>query len=79
MNLENELKQYVAENLIEGTGDVALDEALIATGRIDSLGLMKLLAHVQQRYRVDLIAIGGPDDFETITTIAAAIRRHGVA
>ena len=79
MAIESELKQYIVEQLLEGDGDAAVEEneALIATGRIDSLGLMKLIGHIQQRYRIDLMASGGPDDFESIATLAAAIRRHG--
>ena len=79
MEIENELRRYVTENLLEGggQGDVTDDEALIATGRIDSLGLIKLIGHIQQRFRVDLMAVGSPDDFESIRTLAAAIQRHG--
>ncbi|MBK8232526.1 MAG: hypothetical protein IT349_14985 [Candidatus Eisenbacteria bacterium] len=77
--IENELRQFILENLLEGSGqaEVADDEALVATGRIDSLGLIKLIGHIQQQYRVDLMASGGPDDFESISSMAAAIRRHG--
>jgi hypothetical protein len=32
---------------------------------------------VQQRWYVDLMTSGGPDDFQSIATLAAAIRRHG--
>jgi acyl carrier protein len=55
--------------------DVGLDEPLIRSGRVDSMGLLQILGFIQQRYGVDLSATGGPSDFETVTSLAAAIRR----
>ncbi|MFN8549609.1 MAG: hypothetical protein U0527_16965 [Candidatus Eisenbacteria bacterium] len=80
MAIETELKQFILEQLLEGGAETQVkeDESLVASGRIDSLGLM-LIGHVQQRYRVDLMAVGGPEDFESIASMAAAIRRHGVS
>lgn len=81
MAIETELKQFILEQLLEGGAETQVkeDESLVASGRIDSLGLIKLIGHVQQRYRVDLMAVGGPEDFESIASMAAAIRRHGVS
>lgn len=77
-HIEEELKQYIQERILRGTStiDVTIDDALIATGRLDSLGLMQLLAHVQQRWKVDLLTLAGPDDFVSITTLAQAIRKY---
>jgi len=81
MNIEEDLRQYIGEILLTQGSPAAPrdDEALIASGLIDSLGLIKLLAFVQQRWQVDLLASCGPEDFESIATLAAAIRRHGRA
>lgn len=78
MEIERALHGYIVESLLDGSagsgpGD---DENLIGTGRIDSLGLLKLVGYVQQHYGVDLMAVGGPEDLESIRSLAAAIRRH---
>jgi len=52
-----------------------VSDSLLGAGKIDSLGLMRLLAHIQQRFKVDLMAVGNPDDFESIQSLAGAIRR----
>ena len=39
------------------------------------MGLLQILGFIQQRYGVDLASTGGPSDFETVTSLAAAIRR----
>lgn len=81
MEIEQELHRFVVETLLAGTdaANVTFDENLIGTGRIDSLSLLKLVGHVQQLYGIDLMAVGGPDDFESIRSMSAAVRRHGHA
>ena len=82
MDIEREIKQYVEETLLGGAGrssGIAVDEALITGGHLDSLALMQLLGHVQQRWQVDLLALGGPQDFVSVSTLAQAIRRHAGA
>jgi len=78
VEIEKALRGYIVESLLDGAagGEPADDENLIGTGQIDSLGLLKLVGYVQQRYGVDLMAVGGPDDLESIRSLAAAIRRY---
>ncbi len=79
MEIDRELIAYVEENLLVGArppAGLATDDALIARGFIDSLGLMQLLAHVEQRWQVDLLEVASPDDFVSVATLARAIRRH---
>lgn len=78
MDIERSLRGYIVESLLDGSDstDLTDDENLIGSGRVDSLGLLKLVGFVQQNYDVDLMAIGGPEDFESIRSFAAAIRRH---
>ncbi len=75
MDLESELREYIVEHLVDGGGEVSVSDSLLGAGKIDSLGLMRLLAHIQQRFKVDLMAVGNPDDFESIQSLAGAIRR----
>lgn len=39
------------------------------------MGLLQILGFIQERYAVDLLSAGTPKDFETVTAMAAAIRR----
>jgi hypothetical protein len=78
--IEDELRSFISGDLLGGVGArIEDDEALIATGRIDSLGLIRLLGHIQERWQVDLMASAGPDDFQSIATLAAVLRRNGKA
>ncbi|MCA9730212.1 MAG: acyl carrier protein [Candidatus Eisenbacteria bacterium] len=77
MNVENELKTYIRDEVLRDPAQsIADDEQLISTGRIDSLGLIQILTHISERYRVDLMRDGNPDDFESVRSIAAAIKRR---
>ena len=38
------------------------------------MGLLQVFGFIQQRYGVDLASTGGPSDFETVTSLVAAIR-----
>jgi len=76
-DVERELRTFVEERLLEGRpAELGREEPLIASGRIDSMGLMQLLGHIQQRWQVDLLALGGPDDFVSLRTLADAVCRH---
>lgn len=74
--LVRELLRFVAEEVaLDGRG-LSAEERFIETGRIDSLGLVQLLAFVASRYGVDLSTAGDPRDLESIAALAAAIQRR---
>jgi len=77
MSLETELQQFIdAEVVADIVGKwVAVHEPLIRSGRVDSMGLLQIFGFIQQRYGVDLSSAGGPSDFETVASLAAAVRR----
>jgi acyl carrier protein len=77
MSIEADLQRLIAREIAVDpeAGEIAPDSPLIASGRIDSMGLLQILGYVQQRYGVDLLASGTPQDFETIAGLAAATRR----
>lgn len=78
MSIESDLQQFIAADVVaDGAAGVKLDEPIVRSGRVDSMGLLQILGFVQQRYGVDLAAAGGPSDFESVTALAAAIRRSG--
>jgi acyl carrier protein len=77
MSIETDLQDFISAEVVADAmvGNVRVDEPLIRSGRVDSMGLLQILGFIQQRYGVDLAATGGPSDFENVTSLAAAIRR----
>ena len=76
MSIESELQQFIAAEVVtDGDAGVGVEEPLIRSGRIDSMGLLRVLGFVEERYGVYLAETGSPTDFETVATLAAAVRR----
>lgn len=69
---------FRAEIVNDPTLELGLDDEIIARGLIDSMGIVRLLTHLQERYgiaefdRHDVIL----DNFRTIGTIAALVMRY---
>jgi len=78
MSLEQTLKVFIEENLVrdKSSGPVANDESLLARGVLDSLGLMNLIAFIEEktglRISDDEVML---ENFETIDAIVATIDR----
>ena len=68
----------VSEFVTSGGGEVITDESkLIELGIIDSMGVMKLIAFIEETFSItvnpaDLM----PENFETLDTISALIDRY---
>ena len=77
MSIELQLEGYIRDEIIPDTGDKAIapDESLLDSGKVDSMGLLNIVGFVHEKFGVDLLASSGPNDFETISAMAAAIRR----
>jgi acyl carrier protein len=76
MSIESELQQFIAAEVVaDGETGVALDEPLIRSGRVDSMGLLQVLGYIEEHYGVYLAETGSPTDFESVATLAAAVRR----
>jgi acyl carrier protein len=77
MSIETDLQEFIAAEVVADgvAGGVTVDEPLIRSGRVDSMGLLQIFGFIQQRYGVDLSSSGGPSDFETVRSLAAAVRR----
>ncbi len=75
MEIESQLHRYLRSDILGDESEIELDDSLISSGRIDSLGLLKLLGFIQDRFKVDLMSSEGPEAFETIRALAEAIRR----
>jgi len=74
MSIEADLGRFICSEVVP-EGGVTRGEALISSGKVDSLGLLQILAYIEQNYGVTLLASGNPKDFESIQTLSAAILR----
>ncbi len=73
------LRQFIKEELdsSNNTNDLGEDESLLESGIIDSMGIMKLLAFIEEKFQIkvsdeELI----PENFETLSTIEKLISQH---
>jgi len=78
MNHTDTIKQFILEEFLPDVpaDQLAVDHDLLADGVIDSLGLLKLIAWVEDRFAlaVDDTALD-PDNFRSIAAIDAFISR----
>lgn len=77
MNFEVDIKQFIKSELLpddRGSG-LTEEDPLISSGQIDSIGLLQILGFIQQKFGVDLMSTGSPLDFDTVSALAAAVRR----
>jgi acyl carrier protein len=78
MSLEQTLKGFIEENLVrdKSSGPVGFDESLMNRGVLDSLGLMNLIAFIEEKTGVriadDEVML---ENFETINAIVSTIDR----
>lgn len=73
--MKDEVRAFVLNDLLSGKL-VADDENLLLSGLVDSLGVMRLVAHLEKRHQVTI----PPEDvviehFESIDAIAAYMTR----
>lgn len=76
MTIEQDLQRFIASEVVaDGAGTaVGVEEPLLSTGRVDSLGLLQILSYIDQRYGVALLQTGAPQNFESVKALATAIR-----
>ena len=59
MDLPQELKDFVNEELLGGELDVGVDDNLLKNGMVDSIGMVRLVAFIEESYEVSI----PPEDF----------------
>ena len=77
--IEAELLRFVGEDAAADGAGLHPEENFIETGRVDSLGLLRILAFVEERWGVALAATARPKDLQSVAALAAAVRRDRVA
>ncbi len=75
VQVAQELQRYVTEEVLRRKDGVALEAPLVESGLLDSLGLLQIVAHIEQQYGANLTQSGEPGDFRTISSLAAAVWR----
>ncbi|GAA1720927.1 acyl carrier protein [Kribbella sp. NPDC056951] len=80
-DIAGEIRAYVVAEYLAGedTSDLTGDYALIESGVIDSLGLIRLISHLTETYQVSFDDIEfGPDNFRSLDAIVALVQTHSV-
>ena len=80
MTIEEQIKQYVADNFLFSDGDYHLpdDVSFLEEGIVDSTGVLELVMFVEDTFNVavrdeEIV----PDNFDSVARLAAYIRRKG--
>lgn len=77
MSIEEDIKGYITSELLRESGSaLGENDPMISSGRVDSMGLLQILGFIQDRFGIDLMAVGNPQDFDTVSALAAAVRRN---
>ncbi|MDB6016679.1 MAG: hypothetical protein JWR19_1168 [Pedosphaera sp.] len=79
MEIENQIQQHIAQNLLFSEDGFQYDReaSFLQEGIIDSMGVMELIAFVGSAFHIqiepaDII----PDNFDSVNKLAAFIRRR---
>jgi acyl carrier protein len=81
MNHTRTITQFIVDEFLPdvGSDELAPDYDLLATGVIDSLGLLKVIAWIEDRFGIDGDEIDlVPENFRSVDGIRAVIERAGV-
>lgn len=72
--MKDELIRYLAEEIIDGGETVGADDELLMSGKVDSIGVMRLVAFVEDTFGVEVPAEDVTlETFRSVTTIAAYV------
>lgn len=77
MNIQADIEKFILEDLLSGSRDsIAADEQLFSTGTLDSLGTLRMITFLEERYGLQ-IKDGelGDDNFATVNSICAFVEK----
>lgn len=79
MDIKEKIKQYIAENFLFSNNGFTLDddESFLEAGVVDSLGVVELVAFVEENYHIavpddDIV----PNNFDSVESLTAYITRR---
>ena len=79
MDIEAHLSRYISDELLDGNVSVTNEEPLLATGLVDSLGMMRLVGYIGDTLGVDVpLEDVVLENFSTIARMSDYLRRQGV-
>ena len=78
MNVSQALEEFIIRDLMVADGDVSLsaDASLIESGIVDSLGILRLVAFIEENFSVvvdDIDVV--PENFDTINAMNSLVER----
>ena len=72
MNIREDIKLYIGDELLEEEGPITDDENLLADGMVDSLGMLRLVSFIEESYDFRVPPADFTiENFRTIETIVA--------
>ena len=78
MTIEEQIKQYIAENFLFSENGYGLpdDASFLEEGVIDSTGVLELILFVEETYGITVANEEVmPENFDSVTRLAAFVRR----
>lgn len=78
MNVSQALEDFIVRNIMVADGNVSLswDDSLIKSGIVDSLGILRLVAFIEENFSVvveDTEVV--PENFESINAMSSLVQR----
>lgn len=78
--MKDRIKAFIVDTFLYGEGTIEDDQSLFDSGIIDSLGFIKLLAFIEETFKVDIDRSEvGMENFNTVNDILATIQGKGKA
>ena len=78
MTIETQIKDYIAKNLLFSDNGFQYpdDVSFLDEGIVDSVGVMELVAFVEDKFKLKIDDMDvTPDNFDSVTRLAAFVRR----
>lgn len=79
MNTNDSIRKFIADEILHGSQAKPLEDQdqLIESGIIDSMGIMTLLAFVEQEFSIEIQSDDlVPENFASISSITALVERQ---
>ena len=79
MNIENTIKKFVTEELLNSSLEVGAEDNLLSDGMVDSIGMLRLVSHIEELAQItipheDLVI----ENFQTIKAIVEYLEQRKV-